>query len=416
MQHTSKWQLGFLNIGHFVDHLVILLFPAVAALILEREWEMPYSSLIALATPGLAAFGFASILAGWLGDRWNRQGMLLVFFSGIGVACIGAGLTNSPLQMAIAVFAIGFFASIYHPVGLAMLVEQKKRVGASLAINGVFGNIGVASSALLAGWLIQHSHWRMVFFAPGALCLSLGLGYGLMLMAVHKKKPALAPEPPAQNAQQNTNTTDSGLDKKLFLKSFAIALLVGACGATIFQSTTLSLPRLFSERLLADPSNSLSSLATSAGYWAFAVLVFAAFGQIVMGIWIDRGMLRKILILVVGLQAPLLFFLAQAQGIQVIILGAFAMFFIFGQVPLNDVLIARISHSSWRSRAYAVKYVVSFSVGSLAAPLIASMHAWRGFVALYVVLGIFAVLGLGAALSLPNSIALNPGTAAKQSS
>ena len=286
VQPYSQWQVGFLNLGHFVDHLVILLFPALAALILEKEWNMSYASLIALATPGLAAFGFASMLAGWLGDIWNRQGMLLVFFFGIGAACIGAGLANNPFQMAGAVFAIGFFASIYHPVGLAMLVERQKRLGMSLALNGMFGNVGVASAALLAGWLIQHSQWRMVFFGPAMLCIGLGLGYGLFLLLTHPGKQAAAViQTPQHHAAKPDSPTPGGAEKRMLLKGFAVSLLVGAFGAMVFQSTTLSLPRLFAERLSTSPSSSFTQLAALAGYWSFGVLVFAALGQLATGVW-----------------------------------------------------------------------------------------------------------------------------------
>ena len=46
----------FLNIGHFFDHLFILIFATAAALTLAREWGMSYAALIPYATPGFIAF------------------------------------------------------------------------------------------------------------------------------------------------------------------------------------------------------------------------------------------------------------------------------------------------------------------------------------------------------------------------
>ena len=34
----------------------------------------------------------------------------------------------------------------------------------------------------------------------------------------------------------------------------------------------------------------------------------------------------------------------------------------FGQILINDVLVGRIARSQWRSRAYAVRSVITFSV------------------------------------------------------
>ncbi|MDG2199092.1 MAG: hypothetical protein P8O70_19840 [SAR324 cluster bacterium] len=56
----------FLNVGHFLDHLFMLIFASVAALVLTKEWKLGYSELIPYATPGLIAFGeFPYLQAGW---------------------------------------------------------------------------------------------------------------------------------------------------------------------------------------------------------------------------------------------------------------------------------------------------------------------------------------------------------------
>ena len=47
----------FLNAGHFLDHLFMLIFATVAALVLAKEWGLTYAQLIPYATPGLIAFG-----------------------------------------------------------------------------------------------------------------------------------------------------------------------------------------------------------------------------------------------------------------------------------------------------------------------------------------------------------------------
>ena len=67
----------------------MLIFATVAALALNKEWELGYSELIPYATPGLIAFGVFSLPAGWLADRWSREGVIGVFFVGIGLAAIG---------------------------------------------------------------------------------------------------------------------------------------------------------------------------------------------------------------------------------------------------------------------------------------------------------------------------------------
>ena len=137
----------FLNIGHAYDHLFMLLFPTVV-LTLERQFEQSYSELLALAIPGFVAFAAGALPAGWLGDRWSRSGMMVIFFIGIGVASILTSCAQTQLEIAIGLFFIGLFASIYHPVGIPMVVQGQDKVGKLLGINGVWGNMGIAAAAL----------------------------------------------------------------------------------------------------------------------------------------------------------------------------------------------------------------------------------------------------------------------------
>ncbi|MEM7019729.1 MAG: MFS transporter, partial [Pseudomonadota bacterium] len=160
---SSKLKFLFLNVGHFLDHYFILIFATVAALRLTEEWGLSYAELIPYATPGFIAFGIGAIPAGWFADKWSREGMIAIFFFGIGVSSIFAGLANTPLQIATGLFFVGLFGAIYHPVGLSMVIEGREKTGIPLAVNGIFGNMGVASAALLTGFLIDTTGWRSAF-------------------------------------------------------------------------------------------------------------------------------------------------------------------------------------------------------------------------------------------------------------
>ncbi len=128
-----------LNVGHFMDHLFTLIFASVAALALHREWGLGYADLLKYATPGFFAFGVFALPAGWLADKWSRDGMMSVFFIGIGIASILTGFARTPFEIALGLFVLGVFAAIYHPVGLAIVVEKWKNTGMRIAVNGVLG-------------------------------------------------------------------------------------------------------------------------------------------------------------------------------------------------------------------------------------------------------------------------------------
>src|SRR4029079_6148364 len=170
-----------LNVGHFLDHLFTLIFATVAALALYREWGLGSADLLKYAKPRFFAFGGCALPAGWLADKWSREGMMSVFFVGIGVASILTAFARTPLEIGIGCFVVGVFAAIYHPVGLAIVVEKWKNTGMRIAVNGVFGNLGVASAALVTGYFIDHGGGGIAFVVPGVVSILIGIVYTTMM-------------------------------------------------------------------------------------------------------------------------------------------------------------------------------------------------------------------------------------------
>lgn len=399
----------FLNLGHFLDHLFTLIFATVAALTLSREWGLSYGQLIAYATPGFFAFGLFSYPAGWLADKWSRDGMMAVFFIGSGVSAIGTGFASTPLQIGIGLFVIGVFAAIYHPVGLAMVVSKWKNTGMRLAVNGVWGNLGVASAALLTGYLIDNAGWRSAFFIPGAVSIVIGIAYAVARWpeiledrrAIAAAPVATAPMPPALKA--------------ILLRISIIVFLTTAVSSVIFQATTFALPKVFDERLrgvaasfskwleaLGVPGN--TDIATMIGAFAFIVFAVASMAQLAVGKSLDLVGPRRVFMVVAVIQLVFFFIMpgltdglafAAALGFM---LGA------FGQIPINDFMIGKVATGEARARAYGIRYVVSFSALAAALPLIAFVHENWGFDVLFRILAGAALIILAAVSLLPRKL------------
>ena len=175
----------FLNVGHFLDHLFILIYPTVV-LALQDEWSFAYNDLLLYGMLGVFAFGAASIPMGWLGDRWSRHGMISVFFLGIGLASIATGFATSPVEIGIGVTFIGIFAAIYHPVGIAMVFSGAENAGRDLAVNGVWGNLGLAAAAMTAAAITEWFGWSWAFILPGIASVAIGIVYALTYQAAEK--------------------------------------------------------------------------------------------------------------------------------------------------------------------------------------------------------------------------------------
>ncbi len=386
----QRSHLLYLNIGHFLDHLFVLIFASAAALALIQEWGLPYGELIPYATPGFVAFGICAIPAGWLADKWSREGMIVIFFIGIGIASILAGLARSPLEISIYLTLLGAMAAIYHPVGLALVIQGRKHTGIPLAINGIFGNMGVATAALITGFFIDVAGWRAAFFIPGIFSILIGLSYLIFL----QRNPE---ESQATYAGNHPTVVLSSNHRHTLIRTFVIVLVTTGIGGMVFQSTTFSLPKVLEERL-----TELAQSPTAVGGYAFLVFTVAAFAQLAVGWLVDRFAVKPVFAAVALLQAGLLLVMAPLSGIAALLVSVAFMLAVFGQIPINDVLIGRIAKSEWRARAYALRYMVTFSVMASTIPLIGWVHHQWGFSVLFPLLSLAAFMILLAVTQLPD--------------
>ena len=376
MQTRSQFLL--LNIAHFLDHLFMLVFATVAALALAGEWGMTYAALIPYATPGFVAFGLFAVPAGWLADRWSRHAMMVVFFVGIGLASIATSLASTPLQIGAGLFCIGVFAAIYHPVGIALVLDGPGNKGMRIAVNGVWGNLGVAVAALLTGFFIDQVGWRAAFVVPGLLSLALGVAY--WLVAVRSVANVDAASPPADKA----TTKKSSIivpGSIIFLRVLAVVFGTTALGGLVFQSTTFALPKVLAERA-ADKETA----AAFVGVLAFAAFAIGSLGQLVVGYLLDRISPRRIFMSVAALQITFFAIAIGAYGTLAMVAAVGYMVAAFGQIPINDVLIGRISTPEMRSRLLAIRYTITILVMATTVPVIAWIHANYGFALLFKVL------------------------------
>ena len=83
-------------------------------------------------------------------------------------------------EMAAALALVGAFASIYHPVGIPMLVQHAVRPGWTIGVNGLAGNLGIAAAALVTGLLVKYFGWRAAFAVPGLVAIGCGVLFAMV--------------------------------------------------------------------------------------------------------------------------------------------------------------------------------------------------------------------------------------------
>jgi MFS family permease len=365
--------IGFMNWAHALDHFVILIYPTVV-IELAVIYGRTYASLIALATASFVAFGLFSLPAGLLADRWSRRNMMVGFYVGCGLSLIGAALAPSLVGLGIALFMLGVFAAIYHPVGTAMILENATQRGRTMAFNGVCGNLGVSLAAGITAALTAAFTWRGAFLVPGLICVLTGAIYFWLVPDEQK------------HAAARSTSPDVSLSNTSAAMIFGLFVVVALSAGLVFNTISISLPKIVDERV----GNGISLVEV--GGLTTAVFLCGAVAQITVGRLVERFPLHILFAISAVMQFAGVVWAAYAAGASLLFALAFTMAAIYGQITLNDLVIARYTADAWRGRVYAVRYFLTFMVSGVAVSMIAFLYGRGGF---DLVLDATALIALG---------------------
>jgi MFS family permease len=382
-----------LNAGHAIDHLFLLIF-ATAVGAIAADWGMIWQDLMPYAAGAFVMFGLGSLPAGRLGDLWGRRAMMVIFFIGIGAAAMLVSFTRGVWTLAAALTLMGVFSSIYHPVGIPMLVQHAKNPGFTIGLNGLFGNLGIAIAAILTGFLVKHAGWRAAFAAPGLLAIACGV---LFLLLVPKEEMAPARRPRKQ----------LDLPRAVLLRVLTVMTLAAISSSLIFNFTTNGNGQLLTERLrglIDDPA--------TLGVLLALVYTIASLAQLVVGKLIDRYPLKWVYLPIAALQAPLFLLAASAGGWALYAFVLLFMVFVFGAIPFVDAMIVQYVDDRMRSRVAGMRLAVSFGVSSLAVYLLGPTVKAAGFSTLLTVMGGLAAFTTLCVAFLPGRITIPAATPA----
>lgn len=379
--HTTT---TLLNIAHAIDHMFLLIFAsAVGAIATEfglARWEdlMPYGA------GAFLLFGLGSLPAGRLGDLWGRRAMMLVFFFGMGLSAWLVAATQNPWQLAAALTLLGLFASIYHPVGIPMLVQTATRPGATIGLNGLVGNLGIAVAAVMTGFLVQWIGWRAAFVVPGLVSIVAGVLFARLC-------------PPEGEAPARRGAASKGvLPKALVARVLVIMTVAAASSSLLFNLSTNANAQLLDERLsalIADPA--------AIGMLLGVLYAVASVTQLLIGHLIDRVSVRPLYLAVALAQVPVMLLASQAQGWWLYGLLLVGMALIFGAVPFTDALIVRYVEDSMRSRVAGARFAISLGLSSTAVWMLGPLVKQGGFPAMFFVMASAALVTASVVWLLP---------------
>ena len=331
-------------------------FYFVIVLSIEQEWYFTYDELISLWTLGALLIGLGALPAGWLSDRWSRSSMMVIMFIGMGLSSILCGLSNEQFSLFIGLSLLGLSCSIYHPVGIAWVVNSSEKKGRALGINGIFGGVGIGSGAFIAGLLIKYFDWKFAFIIPGILSLIIGI---ILFFFISNNLISF----------QNSKTKDLEVNNSSHnLIIIACILLFSMFGLGLtFQIMQTSLPKVFDIRIA-----NLSTFAIG----SIIGIIYGISGlmTLVGGFLADKFSLKKIYLIGIAAQVPCFYFIANFSGIPLIFVCLMAAMFNSSILPTENILLAKFTPERHHGLIYGFKFIVAFGSAPIAVFLISKIY------------------------------------------
>ena len=196
--------------------------------------------------------------------------MMTAFYFGCGVSLIGAALSPSLYVLAVALFALGIFAAIYHPVGTAMIVEngdparpharlqrrlrQSRRVARRRHHRGADGAVLLARRFLRAGRDLHR----------------------------HRLSPICGSRPGKAGTRRRARSRPTCRCRRRLPSSiFGLFLVVAVSAGLVFNTISVALPKIVDERITGISLVEVGGLTT-------AVFLCGAVAQLTVGRLVER--------------------------------------------------------------------------------------------------------------------------------
>jgi len=363
--------------AHFIAHFNMLVFPALI-MPLATGFEMDMAQVVGMSFWMYLLFGVSALLWGGLADRFGARPLMMLFYLGSAAsACLAAVFCRNPILLPLALAALGLFSGIYHPVALGWISKEMRRISRGLALNGIFGSLGIAMAPLLAGLAVWF--WGI---RGGFMLLALVNALGVVLMVVFAE--------PSRQDHDDEVSAPAGQARPV---PFAVLLVIMMLAGIAYRGSTVILPAclelktsglLLLARSFGDEWLTANLAATiTAGF----ILLPAILGQYFGGFLAERFDLRLAYLLFHATTIPVVFGMAYAFDLPLVLLGSVYFFFLLGTQPIENTLVAKYTSARFRHSAFGMKFALTFGAGAFVVKLIEYVQKNGGLENVYQLLG-----------------------------
>jgi predicted MFS family arabinose efflux permease len=267
-----------------------------------------------------------------------------------------------------------------------MLVQGASRPGWIIGVNGLAGNLGLASAAAMTGLFVKYFGWRMAFVIPGIVSIILGFAF-----AVYATRDGTAP------ARKKTSSSGHQVGVSV-ARVLLVMTMAATSGGMLFNFATNS-----NYELLSSKFSQISQDPARIGFLLALVYGLASLTLLLVGNLLDKIALKPLYLGIITIQLFSIVLAIGTNGWLFYLAQIVFMATIFGAVPFTDAMVVRFVDDSLRSRVSGMRLTVSLGASSIAVWLIGPIVKQSGFTLLLCVMAATSCITLAVVNLLPSS-------------
>lgn len=360
-------------LGHFSHHVLTAITTPLLPFI-RTTFDLDYTQTGLVVSSFLLAYGFGHLPAGWLADRIEPRKLMTIGISGVALAGMMIGLTQSYFLLLVFLVLMGLLAGGYHPSAPPLISASvpPEHLGRSLGIHNIGGGASHLAAPLVAVAIAGLWGWRSAYIIIAVPTFLFGLLFHYRLGRLNEREKEKPKAPRSEGADP--------LNRPERMRRLVIFLILTTLTGAIINAVVSFIPLLIVDHF--------GSSAKAAAVY-LAILYAAVFWASPLGGYLsDRLGSIRVVLTVCFFAGPVIFLLpvlSSGWGLSLVLLLLGTI--IFARMSASETYIVSLAPPDKRSTILGIYFFSGMEGGGILTPILGYMIDHLGFPAAFSLLG-----------------------------
>ncbi len=364
-------------VAHFAHHLLTAL-PTPLLPLIRDDFALDYTQSGLVISAFSLSYGIAQLPAGWLADRIGSRILITISISGVALAGLLVGLSQTYVMMLAFLVLMGLVAGGYHPSAppiISASVELKNR-GRALGFHSIGGGASHFLAPLIAAAIATAWSWRGSFIGLAIPSMLFGIAFYVLLRRLTVSKKAES----RTTSIHDETPPNPGRSLRLI-----VFIILSTFTSAVIHSTISFIPLFLVDHFSVGKE--------AAGAWIAVIFSAGLWAGPVGGYLSDRWGRVPIILAICFLAGPIIYLLNLSVypwgfGTLLVIMGVINYF----RLPASEAYIVGQTSERNRSTILGIYFFSSWEGNGVLTPVIGYLIDHFGFYSSFTIAGAALVI------------------------